>query len=295
MRLRAPARSPHRVAAPYATGHAGRCSSWVGISCFSDSPLVRNTNMAKIRGTVTQVFAETATLLLAVFSIWVVHAMTNSLLGSEVTFVDRVSTHWAFDAAHLLVLARYVWRLFRSVWSESYEVAVDLTTGAVDVIARITQICMLVGLLATSKSLLEALPALLRRRVQQRSVITVAGLLAAKRAKRSVLIFAALMIAFVINWLLARDQPTNANLAMAVLLLILVLARAAAQWILAFRLRRGYFGSRHSEAREIVLFLLQRSVPIDIVRKNGWPAVLPQPEEVERTWSVAPTPSGETA
>jgi len=248
--------------------------------------------MARIRTGLIQLFSETMALMLATFSVWVVHAMFNFMVGSNARFFDLLPTGWLFDTAHVVVLARYVWRLVRSVWSDSYEIAVELTGGAVDVVARLFQLCMLVGLLATSKSILEALPAVFR--TKQRSVFSVAGLLVAKRAKRSVLIYVGLMVAFVINWLLARSQPTSGNLVVAALLLMLMLARAITQWLLAFRLRRGYFGSRQSEAREIVLFLLQRSVPIDIVRKNGWPAVLPEPEEVERTWSIGPSPAGET-
>jgi hypothetical protein len=62
---------------------------------------------------------HTMALLLSVISIWVVQATFRMLLGEQALFFDVMPVRWIFDAAHAVVLVRFVFKLARQIWNTS--------------------------------------------------------------------------------------------------------------------------------------------------------------------------------
>jgi hypothetical protein len=65
---------------------------------------------------VPEILQHTVALVLSVISIWAVHLVFALLLGVNAKFFDSIPIKWAFDAAHIAVLARFVWKLVRRIW-----------------------------------------------------------------------------------------------------------------------------------------------------------------------------------
>jgi hypothetical protein len=62
------------------------------------------------------ILQHTVALVLSVFSIWCVHRVFALMLGPDAMFYDHIPIKWAFDTAHIAVLARFVWKLIRGIW-----------------------------------------------------------------------------------------------------------------------------------------------------------------------------------
>jgi hypothetical protein len=67
---------------------------------------------------VPETFQHTVALVLSIVSIWVVHQAFGLLLGDHAKFFDYIPIKWAFDAAHLAVFIRFVWKLVRQIWTD---------------------------------------------------------------------------------------------------------------------------------------------------------------------------------
>ena len=65
-----------------------------------------------------QILQHTVALVLATASIWVVHSVVSLLLGADAKFYGQIPIGWAFDTAHVAVLARFVWKLIKQIWQD---------------------------------------------------------------------------------------------------------------------------------------------------------------------------------
>ena len=62
------------------------------------------------------ILQHTVALVFATISIWLVHAVVSLLLGYDAKFYGAIPIAWAFDTAHIAVLARFVWKLIKQIW-----------------------------------------------------------------------------------------------------------------------------------------------------------------------------------
>jgi hypothetical protein len=245
---------------------------------------------------VVELTAEGAFGLLAILLVWGLQTTTAYVLGEQGSIFGAIRLEWLFDGAHFVVIITILLRMVSASLHEFYDVAFQLTRGIRKTFRMVPDAVMSFAMLAFARPVLQAVAARVKgdSSTAKEQVITIAGLLVARRAKRNIGVYLLLLLAFAVNTISARMAPSSANLVFAVVIVLLIAARWCSQWLLAYRLRKGYFGNRYSEAHEIVLYLLEHSVPVDYVKQNGWPAVLPAPEQVAASWSMDVVTAGES-
>jgi hypothetical protein len=62
-----------------------------------------------------EIALHTGAFLAALASMWLVHLATDALLGPNSAFFGQLPVQYVFDAGHLAVLVRFVWKLVREI------------------------------------------------------------------------------------------------------------------------------------------------------------------------------------
>ena len=59
---------------------------------------------------------HTVALMLAMFSMWLVHEAYMALFDEQARFFNWIPVRWAFDAAHVVLFGKFTWHLARQIW-----------------------------------------------------------------------------------------------------------------------------------------------------------------------------------
>ena len=107
---------------------------------------------------------------------------------------------------------------------------------------------------------------------------TIADSLVDKREKNCLILYLILSLSFLLHILACYFSNHTISVSALLFVLLLVLAVFLNQYLLEYRLKKGFYGTNEYEAREYIEFILNHQKKSDFSDGNGLKELFPKPE-----------------
>ncbi len=170
--------------------------------------------------------------------------------------VTRVSSYSIAMSSALIMILRHI-KIVEIVLKRKFRIEVDVKDGNISVESALSELAISSTLLLIKK--LTKLSKTNFSQEEKSTSISVVSLLAIKRSKNNLISLMVLLFTLIIHEIViyfSDDVLVNIPL---MLLVVLIVAIAIEEYILSYRVKKGYFGTNTEEAKEIINFMLKNA------------------------------------